>query len=84
MGLLRSMEIAIGAYAVGLVIGICGAYGKLYGNEVVRDIFALYTTLVRAVPELVLILILYYGGPGALNGILTEFGFSRVSLPQMP
>ena len=84
MGLLRSMEIAIGAYAVGLVIGILSAYGKLYGNEVVRDIFALYTTLVRAVPELVLILILYYGGPGALNGILIEFGFSRVSLPQMP
>ncbi|RWB39810.1 MAG: ABC transporter permease subunit [Mesorhizobium sp.] len=84
VGLLRSVEIAAGAYAIGLVIGIIGAYGKLYGNEVVRDVFALYTTLVRAVPGLVLILILYYAGPAALNGLLVQFGFDRVTLPQMP
>lgn len=84
VGLFRSMEIAAGAYTVGLIIGVLGAYGKLYGNEVVRDVLALYTTIVRAVPELVLILILYYAGPAALNGVLLQFGFERVALPQMP
>ncbi|PDT34706.1 MULTISPECIES: ABC transporter permease [Sinorhizobium] len=84
IGLLRSLEIAAGAYVVGLLIGVFGAYGKLYGNEVIRDILGLYTTIVRAVPELVLILILYYAGPAALNGLLVQFGFSRVTLPQMP
>ena len=83
-GLMRSLEIAFGAYAVGLAIGIVGAFGKLYGNEVVRDLFAIYTTVVRAVPELVLILILYYAGPYALNLVLMDLGFGRVALPQLP
>lgn len=84
VGLAHSMEIAIGAYAVGLLIGIVGASGKLYGGEVVRDLFALYTTVVRAVPELVLILILYYAGPQVMNDLLVEAGFQRVALPQLP
>lgn len=84
IGLLRSMEIASGAYAIALVVGIMGAFGKIYGNEVVRDLLALYTTVVRAVPELILILILYYAGPAALNGLLAQLGLDRVTLPQMP
>jgi polar amino acid transport system permease protein len=44
-----------------------GAYGKLYGGPVTRDLLAVYTTVVRAVPELVLILILYYAGTDLLN-----------------
>lgn len=77
LGLWHSMQIAVGAYALGLGIGILGAYGKLYGNEVVRDIFALYTTIVRAVPELILILILYYAGTDMINQVLLNAGFDR-------
>lgn len=82
-GLLHSMEIAFGAYAVGLAIGICGAFGKLYGGEITRDIFALYTTVVRAVPELVEILFLYYAVPGIINGLLLEAGYDRIALPPL-
>ena len=60
-GLAYSVQIALGAFALGTLIGIFGAYGKLYGGPVVRDLLAVYTTIVRAVPELILILILYYG-----------------------
>ena len=80
----RSMEIAVGAYAVGLTIGIFGAFGKIYGGEVTRDIFGIYTTVVRAVPELVEILILYYLVPQVVNSILLSLGHDRVSLPQLP
>ena len=54
-------------YGLGLLIGIGGAYGKLYGGPIVRDLLAIYTTVVRAVPELVLILILYYAVTDAVN-----------------
>ncbi len=61
-GLMRSIEIAVGAFGIGLLIGTAGAYGKLYGGPVVRDLMEVYTTIVRAVPELVLILLLYFAG----------------------
>ena len=56
-GLLNSLQIAFGAFGMGLVIGLFGAYGKLYGGPILRDLLAVYTTVIRAVPELVLILI---------------------------
>ncbi len=80
LGLLHSLEIAVGATCVGLLIGICGAYGKLYGGPVVRDLLAVYTTIVRAVPELVLILLLYYAGTDLINQLLTAIGYQRIDI----
>jgi polar amino acid transport system permease protein len=82
LGLGNSIMIALGAYALGFMIGIFGAFGKLYGGPVTRDLTAIYTTLVRAVPELVLILILYYAVPGAVNEVLVSLGRERIILPQ--
>lgn len=62
------------------MIGICGAYGKLYGGPVVRDLFEVYTTVVRAVPELVLILLLYYAGTDLINQLLGVFGRAPVDI----
>ena len=69
------MTIAVGATVLGLSIGICGAYGKLYGGAVLRDLFEVYTTIVRAVPELVLILMLYFAGTDLINQLLAAFGY---------
>lgn len=79
-GLRNSILIACGAYGVGLTLGICGAYGKLYGGAVLRDLLGLYTTVVRAVPELVLILILYYAVTDAINQVLVLNGYARIQL----
>ena len=46
LGLWNSVQIAFGAFALGLTIGILGAYGKLYGSPVVKDLLAIYTTIV--------------------------------------
>ncbi|PWJ90736.1 amino acid ABC transporter membrane protein 1 (PAAT family) [Mesorhizobium loti] len=80
VGLLHSIEIALGATCLGLLIGTGGAYGKLYGGPVVRDLLAVYTTIVRAVPELVLILLLYYAGTDLINQALTAMGYQRVDI----
>ena len=79
-GLLNSIAIALGAYALGFSVGICGAFGKLYGGPITKDLLAVYTTIVRAVPELVLILILYYAFTGLLNQTLISWGFDRVQI----
>jgi len=82
-GLLRSLEVAGGAYALALVIGILGAWGKLYGGELIRDLLQIYTIVVRAVPELVLILILYYAVPQAINSVLVASGHERIVPPPL-
>lgn len=79
-GFAHTMEIAVGGYALGLVIGMFGALGKLYGGEVLRDLLEVYTTLVRAVPELVLILILYYAGTDFLNRAMAAMGWGALDI----
>ncbi|MCB2095401.1 MAG: ABC transporter permease subunit [Rhodobacteraceae bacterium] len=79
-GLNHSLQIAFGAFGFGLLIGLLGAYGKLYGGPVTRDLLAVYTTVVRAVPELVLILILYYVGSDLINQASEALGGGRVEI----
>ncbi|WP_192179509.1 ABC transporter permease [Mesorhizobium amorphae] len=80
IGLLHSLEIALGATCLGLLIGTAGAFGKLYGGPVVRDLLAVYTTVVRAVPELVLILLLYYAGTDLINQLLAALGYQLIDI----
>jgi polar amino acid transport system permease protein len=68
------MTVACGGYLVGLLIGIGGAFGKLYGGPILRDLLATYTTVVRAIPELVLIVLLFYAGSDIVNKIVMLFG----------
>jgi polar amino acid transport system permease protein len=79
-GLLNSMQIAGGAFGFGLLIGLFGAYGKLYGSLLTRDLLAIYTTVIRSVPELVLILILFFVGTDLLNQASAALGYGRVEI----
>ena len=79
-GLGKSVQIALGAYLLGLTIGFLGAMGKLYGGVVLRWVLEIYTTVIRAVPELVLILLLYYAGTGLLNRTLESMGYQPINV----
>jgi len=79
-GAIASIQIAGGAFALGLVIGTFGALGKLNGGPVTRDLLAVYTTVVRAVPELILILLIYYAGTDLLNQALRAMGQRPVEI----
>jgi polar amino acid transport system permease protein len=79
-GAAMSVSIALLAYGLGLLIGTAGALGKLGGSTLTRSILGGYTTLVRAVPELILILILYYAGTATLNQLLDQAGFEAIAI----
>lgn len=79
-GLAHSLQIALGGYSLGLLLGIGGAVGKLYGGPMLRDMLGIYTTLVRAIPELVLILLLYYAGTDIVNQLLAWAGRSAIDI----
>lgn len=69
-GMWLTVQISLCGYAVGIVLGLLGAWAKLGGSRVGRIGGLLYTTLVRAVPELLLIILLYYSGTQALQSSL--------------
>lgn len=77
-GAISTLQISALAYLLGLVIGLFGAVGKLAGGKVTRRVLDGYTTIVRSVPELLLIVILYYTGTQALNNVLVGMGYEPV------
>ena len=79
-GLMRSLEVAVGGFLLGLLIGVGGASAKLWGGKVLRDLLEVYTTVVRGVPELILILILYYAGTDAVNQLMHLLGLPAVDI----
>ncbi|NND89661.1 MAG: ABC transporter permease subunit [Granulosicoccus sp.] len=79
-GLSSTVQIAAGAYLLGLTIGLLGALGKINGSRLTQWLLEVYTTLIRAVPELVLILLLYYAGTGLINELLELMGYQPVDI----
>ena len=79
-GLASTLQIASGAYVLGLLIGFAGALGKINGSAITRWLLEIYTTLIRAVPELVLILLLFYAGTGIINSLLDSVGYRPIDI----
>jgi His/Glu/Gln/Arg/opine family amino acid ABC transporter permease subunit len=66
-----TLLVGLSAAPVVLALGLLGAWGKLAGNPIARSLAGFYTTIVRGVPEFVLILLVYYGITILLQQLLT-------------
>lgn len=73
-GLQVTILVGLCALMVAMLLGLIGAWGKLSKSRPARAIANLYTTVVRGVPELLLILIVYYGTPTLIQGIFESMG----------
>jgi polar amino acid transport system permease protein len=79
-GVIVTIEISVGAYLVGLLIGGLASWAKLSGPGWTRLIANGYTTVCRSVPEILLIIILFYAGQTALNALMAGLGFGDVGI----
>ncbi|EHS53936.1 polar amino acid ABC transporter, inner membrane subunit [Rhizobium sp. PDO1-076] len=79
-GAASTVAISASAFAIGLLIGFGGAIAKLAGNRPLALTLNLYTAIIRAVPELILIVGLYYAGTDGLNRLLAAFGLPAVEV----
>lgn len=73
-GALLTVGVSLAALVVSIVLGLAGASAKLSGRRPLVWLATLYTTLVRGVPELVLMLLIFYGGTIGLNHLLEALG----------
>ncbi len=81
-GTLMTIKLALTSLVFALVFGLLGAWAKLSSNRLAQRLAGAYTTVVRGVPDLVLILLVFYGGQVTLNniGVMTGlWGYIEVS-----
>jgi polar amino acid transport system permease protein len=76
VGAILTLEISACSYALGLLLGLIGAGAKLSKSRPARLAAASYTTIVRAVPELLLILLIYYTSTSAIQRLVIALGGS--------
>ncbi len=59
-GTITTVELSVLSLIVSFIIGLLGASAKLSKNRILRGIATVYTTLIRGVPDLVLMLLIFY------------------------
>ena len=62
-GTFVTIKLTILILALGLVLGLIIAFFQTYGNKPVRLLVGIYDRIFRSVPELVLLLLVFYGLP---------------------
>jgi len=73
-GLSITVIVGICALGVAIVMGLAGAGLKLSSSKIANSAARTYTTVIRGVPELLLLLIVFYGTPTLIQNMATRFG----------
>ena len=72
-----TVQLALVSLVFGVVFGLMGAAAKLSPYKALRALATLYTTLVRGIPELLLVLTIYFGGSMILMAVAEQFGYTE-------
>jgi arginine/ornithine transport system permease protein len=73
-GSLLTVGVSLCALLVSIVLGLLGAAAKLSGRPVWVSLATAYTTVIRGVPDLVVMLLVFYGGTIGINHLLELMG----------
>ncbi len=74
-----TLQLAVLSLILALALGLLTASAKMSRNWLLHKVATLYTTVIRGVPDLVLMLLLFFGGQMALNAI-TDALYDRTGL----
>ncbi len=72
-----TIKLALTSLVFGLAFGLIGASAKLSSFWPARMLATAYTTLVRGIPELLLVLTIYFGGSMMLMAVAEKFGYTE-------
>ena len=70
-----TLAVAVGALVLATVLGVAAASARLSVHPLPRGIATAYATLIRGVPDLVLMLLIFYGGQLGVNAVATRLGW---------
>jgi arginine/ornithine transport system permease protein len=80
-GLVVTLQVSALSLAIACVFGLIGASAKLSGSKAARWTAEVYTTLIRGLPELVLMLLIFYGGQIGINKLADAQGWGYIDIP---
>lgn len=78
-GVMMTIGVSMAAFCVAFALGLVGAWAKIWGGPIARHIAEVYTVVIRGVPELVLILLLFYGTPTLIQALVRGLGPESLS-----
>ena len=82
-GALRTLQLAFGAVVLGLALGLLLALAQLSKSRLARGAADSFTTVLRGLPELLTLFVIYHGTSIALAGLVEWLGFEgRIEIGQ--
>ena len=75
-----TIQLALAALAVGLVLGLLGALAKTSSYKPLQWLGSSYSTIVRGVPELLWVLLIYFGTVGLMRSLADWLGLESLEL----
>ncbi len=79
-GALMTVKLALSALCLGLVLGLLGALAKTSSNKALQALGGTYSTIVRGVPELLWVLLLYFGTVNMMAALGAWLGMPDLTL----
>ncbi|MCY4244948.1 MAG: ABC transporter permease [Gammaproteobacteria bacterium] len=79
-GMLLTVEVALLSLLIAVALGILGALAKLSRSRVARAVAGVYSTLIRGIPDLVLMTVIFFGGQVLVNRIGELFGWEYIDV----
>ena len=73
-GAALTVGVSLSALLVSIILGLLGAAAKLSGRPLLVAVATAYTTIIRGIPDLVLMLLIFYGGTIGSNNLLEALG----------
>jgi arginine/ornithine transport system permease protein len=74
-GTLLTIEVSLASLAISMFLGILGALAKLSPSRPLQLAAQTYTTIIRGIPDLVLMLLVFFGGQVFINQVAPLLGY---------
>ncbi len=79
-GMLLTIEMAFLSVLIAIVLGMIGALSKLSKSRIARSAAGVYTTIIRGIPDLVLMTLIFFGGQILVNNIGEKLGWDYIDV----
>lgn len=79
-GMLLTVEVALLSLLIAILLGMIGALAKLSKSRLAQSIASVYTTVIRGIPDLVMMVLIFFGGQILVNDIGEKLGFDYIDV----
>ncbi|UCG07262.1 MAG: ABC transporter permease [Desulfobacterales bacterium] len=76
-GTIVTIAISLASLALAMLLGIGGALSKLSSSKPLQIASQTYTTIIRGIPDLVLMLLVFFGGQVFINQVAPMVGYEE-------